>query len=152
MSDWTRADALRVREIIERMKLCGCGTDAAWEIVSFLLERGNRDEVGWLADKGFYSSADDASEKWVEFGAKVLGGWDLLEHGGGIGGAWLTDDGKLLLRFLRDFGLEGHDMEENTGHPLWSVEFSWDENAKPNDTFSEWERVRPSQPQKEQPK
>lgn len=56
--------------------------------------------------KSFYQEADDASGRWVEFGAKVLGSYDLLEHGSGIGYAWLTDDGTKLLEWLRQHGTD----------------------------------------------
>ncbi len=65
-----------------------------------LLERAeDHDKNG-----GFYD-AEDAEYTWLEFGAKVIDAAGLIEHGTGIGWAWLTEEGKLLLKFLREFGL-----------------------------------------------
>lgn len=136
-SKWTRSRAIQIRTIIERMGLCGCGSGAHWACVLTLLERAeDHDKNG-----SFYQwakGADDPRDAWVEFGAKVLDSWDLIEHGTGIGYAWLTDDGKLLLDFLRDFGTEDHDMNDGTGHPMWSIEFSWELEKKDGDTYDEW--------------
>lgn len=113
---WPRDKALKIRTIIDRMNLCGCGSNAHWECVLELLQ-----EAETHSDHGFYR------DKWYEFGAKVLDSWGLLDHGTGIGFAWLTEDGKLLLEFLHDFGLEDADMNDETGHPCWAAEFSWEE-------------------------
>ena len=124
---WPREKALKIRTIISRMKLCGCGTDAHWQCVFELLC-----EAESHTKEGFYR------DKWFEFGAKCIDSWDLIDHGTGIGRAWLTEDGKLLLQFLRDFGLEDWRTDDDSGHPLWSVEFSWEADAKDGDTYSEW--------------
>ena len=147
--NWNRADALKVRGIIEKMGLCGCGTDAHWETVLHLLERAeNHDKNGSFYKFQLGNDSEDVRDSWVEFGAKVLDSWGLVEHGTGIGWAWLTDDGKLLLRYLRDFGtndsVEG--MQDDGKWPMWSVEFSWDETPALNDTFSEWEAGRKAAP------
>ena len=133
---WPRKKALQLRGIIERMDLCACGTDAHWVIVLKLLEMAEDHEK----NGSFYGNDGDPTQPWVEFGAKVLNSWDLLEHGTGIGYAWLTDDGKVLLEFLRDFGIEDHDFNEGTGQPDWSIEFSWSETPAENDSYSEWEK------------
>jgi hypothetical protein len=132
---WPRPKAMAVRKIIEKLDLCACGSDAHWECVLELLSEAENH-----TGDGFYR------DKWFEFGAKVLDSWGLTEHGTGIGWAWLTDDGKLLLEFLRDFGVEDHDWNTNTGHPAWVVEFSWTEREDPNllDTYAEWEETIPS--------
>ena len=128
---WSRTDALKVREIIERIGFCSCGTTAAWEIVQHLLERGeNHDQNGSFYKFQLGNDSEDVRDSWVEFGAKVLDSWHLIEHGTGIGWGWLTGEGKLILRFLREFGTEGH--------PMWSKEYSWNEIPQSNDTFSEW--------------
>jgi hypothetical protein len=135
---WTRAKAIRVRTIVGKMNLCSCGTDAHWEVVLKLLEKAaDHDKNG-----SFYGSAEsDETKPWVEFGAKVLNSWELIEHGGGIGGAWLTDDGQLLLDFLRDFGTEDHDAIEGSGQPMWATEFSWDLTEDPHDSYGEWAQM-----------
>lgn len=109
--------------------MCGCGTDAHWECVLELLGEAEKH-----SDRGFYR------DKWYEFGAKVLDGWELVEHGTGIGWAWLTDDGKLVLEFLQDFGTEDHSWDEGTGHPAWSIEYSWSavKASQVIDSYEEW--------------
>lgn len=142
---WKRGQALKIREILERVALCGCGTAAHWEIIFELLQRAENHAARgsfynfFLQPNDKQGGIEDVRDPWVEFGAKVLDSWDLIEHGTGIGWAWLTDDGKLLLEFLRDFGTENSNYEDNSGHPSWSCEFSWGETPKPNDTYSEWE-------------
>lgn len=139
---WNRTDALKLREIVERINFCGCGTNAHWECVLELLERAeNHDAKGSFYR--FFNEKDraDPRDPWIEFGAKCLDSWDLIDHGTGIGWAWLTDDGKLLLRFLREFSTD--DQVEHTATdgkwPLWAVEFGWTSEAKPGDAFAEWE-------------
>lgn len=133
---WPRSKAAKIRTIIGRLDLCGCGTNAHWEIVLKLLEMAeDHDKNG-----SFYGPDGSELATWIEFGAKVLDSWDLTEHGTGIGGAWLTDEGKLLLEFLRDFGTEDHDMNDNSGQPVWATEFSWTETPKDDDWYSEWTR------------
>lgn len=132
---WNRSDALAVRGIIERINFCGCGTDAHWRVTKLLLEKAEDHN----ANGSFYDEKD-AVVPWVEFGAKVLDSFGLTEHGTGIGWAWLTDDGKLLLRFLRDFGTESYCMDDGTGQPEWAYEFSWTGNAVEHDSFDEWEK------------
>jgi len=126
---WPRPKALKIRSIIEKMGICACGTNAHWECVKELLEGAIEHK-----DRGFYR------DNWFEFGAKVLDSWGLLEHGTGIGYAWLTGDGRLLLEFLQDFGLDDHCMDTGAGHPMWAVEFSWGEEAEDGDTYWEWEQ------------
>jgi hypothetical protein len=130
---WPRSKAAKIRSIIEEMNLCGCGTDAHWVVVQRILDLAAKphDE---REGKGFYQ------DEWWEFSAKVMDGWGLLEHGGGIGGAWITDDGRLLLEFLRDFGTDDYDMNDDSGQPVWATEFSWEETPKPDDWYAEWEK------------
>lgn len=124
---WPRNKADQIRKIIERISICGCGSDAHWECILELLCEAEQHK-----DKGFYR------DKWFEFGAKVLDSWELLEHGTGIGWAWLTDDGKLLLEFLREFGTEDHDMNDDSGHPIWSIEHSWGDPGEADDWYGQW--------------
>lgn len=124
---WPRAKALKLRAIRARLNLCGCGSSSHWQLISELLR-----EAQSHTHDGFYR------DPWFEFGAKVLDSWDLLDHGTGIGFAWLTEDGELLLEFLQDFGTEEPDMNDDSGHPFWSIEFSWTVDAKETDSYSEW--------------
>lgn len=128
---WPRDRALAVREIIRSVNLCSCGSDSQWECVLEILVEAEKH-----TENGFYR------DKWFEFAAKVLDDRGLLEHGTTIGFAWLTDRGKLLLEFLREFGTESHDFCEHTGHPMWSVEYSWNASGgEPGcgDTYAEWQ-------------
>lgn len=123
--EWPRENAQRAREVIGKLNLCSCGTNAHWECILELLE-----EASQHTKEGFYR------DKWFEFGAKVLDSNGLIEHGTGIGFAWLTDDGKLLLKFLRDFGVEEDESKE---FPGWSTEFSWSsDKPKRNDAYGMW--------------
>jgi len=135
---WPRAKAFRVRTIIDKLQLCGCGSDAHWECVLELLSEAEAHSGNTLAPGGgFYR------DKWFEFGAKVLDSWGLSEHGTSIAWAWLTGDGSLLLEFLRDFGTEDYDFGKENGHPLWSIETSWPEvevEGEP-DAYAEWREV-----------
>ena len=132
---WPRAKAFRVRPIIDRLRLCGCGSDAHWECVIELLSEAEAHSGDTpVPGPGFYR------DKWFEFGAKVLDSWELLDHGTSIAWAWLTEDGALLLEFLRDFGTEGYNFEGTTGHPLWSIEYGWPEVEVKgeHDAYIEW--------------
>jgi hypothetical protein len=127
VAKWPREKALRLREIVDKLGICACGSSAHWKcVLELLVEAENHSETGFYRDP------------WFEFGAKVLDSWELLEHGTGIGYAWLTDNGKLLLEFLRDFGIDDHDWNEDSGHPSWVIDFGWDGNENPSDSYGEW--------------
>lgn len=110
---WTNEEKKRLREdCIWKLDLCGCGSGRTWEIVLFLLEKAeDHDKNG-----SFYDDQENGFP-WVEFGAHVLDSAGLLEHGTGIGWAWLTEEGRLLLRFLREFGWGKDDVE----WPNWAT-------------------------------
>jgi hypothetical protein len=120
---WPRDRALEVRAVLDRIDVCGCGTDAHLECVLELLV-----EAETHSEKGFYR------DRWFEWGAKVLDKWELLEHGSEIGFAWLTDDGRLVLEYLREFGTD------DSGQPEWGSEFSWSEVEDGGDSYGEWVR------------
>ena|ERR1700760_4421404 len=131
LEKWPREKALCLRNIIQRMgSVCGCGNSTEFEcILELLKEAENHTENGFYRDK------------WFEFAAKVLDSWDILEHGSSIGFAWLTEDGKLLLEFLNDFGTESYNMEDDSGHPEWAHEFGWDTEPADwsSDSYLRWE-------------
>jgi hypothetical protein len=112
--EWTHEERRTLREKLGAMQICGCGSsDSPWNVVKLLLDRALSLEVkNFFNEKTFYDEAEDASGRWVEFGAKVLDSYGLLEHGTSIGCAWLTDDGRLLLRFIDEFGQEDSDWPE----------------------------------------
>jgi hypothetical protein len=95
---WTKEDRSLLYEVMMKMGLCGCGTDVT-SVIRMLLEKGEDHDA-----HGSYYDPDDAPLPWIEFGAKVLDSWGLTEHGTGIGWAWLTNKGILLLRYYREFG------------------------------------------------
>jgi|GEM_PF-1971485 len=104
---------LVIRSLVESVPLCGCGSsEAMWMIIQAALERASKpwpkDDVSKRA--GFYDAMDIARNDdepivlpplAVEFVAQVLTTCDLMEHGGSVGGSWLTPQGKVLLEFLR---------------------------------------------------
>lgn len=72
---------------IERLKelLCGCASDAVEQEILTELTR---------AEMGVYRDPET-------FCTHVLDHLELLEHGCAIRGAWLTDDGKEALAWMR---------------------------------------------------
>jgi hypothetical protein len=92
----------QIFKILSRMNLCGCGSATEWQIVSEVLHHAAAETHSFYRDDGY----GDEGERWWEFAAKVCDSWFLLEHGTGIGSAWLTDDGRLLLRFLDEHGTD----------------------------------------------
>ena len=96
-----QANQRKIRHIFnDDMQLCGCGTDSKYEIVKSMLERAE-------ARGSFYEPLGDTlSAEAVEFIAHVMDHWKLLEHGGSIGYAWLTENGETILQFLRDHGTD----------------------------------------------
>lgn len=126
MTTWTRADALEIRRIMDNMGVCSCGSGVFWPTIKQILT------VGESEKEDFYKSTTARQQHWMEFGALVADSWGLLEHGSSIGGAWLTQDGALLLRFLRDFS------DDQDNHPEWCHCFEWNELEVRNDTFAKW--------------
>lgn len=104
----TKARELELRTALGKIPLCGCGSsDKMWQIVEAMLDRAADHET-----KGsFYDPMPDLelSGTAVEFAAQVLDTSGMTEHGGGIGWAWLTEPGKLVLLFLRKYG---HDTDK----------------------------------------
>lgn len=114
---FTVEERKQIRSLLwERMKLCQCGSpEQTFQIVKELLERAEDHK----ANGSFYADAHDANGRWVEFAAKVIDSWDLTEHGTGIGYAWLTVSGKLLLGFLREYGTD----PDEESWPEWANTF-----------------------------
>lgn len=131
---YTREEAIRIHDIVSRIGLCTCGTDeAGWKIVLEVLKEGaahgyNSETKKEADPKGFYR------DRHFEFAAKVCDSWGLLEHGTGIGWAWLTPDGKLFLRFLNDF-----DTDDNIWPDWVHVHQAWDpETGNQIDLYAMW--------------
>lgn len=110
-----------IRELIDSFGLCGCGTkpSTSWPIIKSLLERAEDHE----SHGSFYDSMGGTPSDWVELLAHVLSSWRLIEHGTSIGYAWLTENGKLILSFLREFGTDEGEW------PEWIYSFSLDEEG-----------------------
>lgn len=80
--------------------ICGCGSHKKWELLYECLkwsalesdERFKKTGSPW--DNGFYQSTAH------ELAANILDHAGLLEHGSGIGWAWITEDGKRLLALI----------------------------------------------------
>ena len=109
-------DIKQMKKIFGRIELCGCGTNVHWDIVQELLEKAeDHDKNG-----SFYGTEGSELAPWIEFGAKVIDGWGLIDHGTGIGWAWLTEDGTALLAFLRQYGTDSGDDNEHPW-PDWAT-------------------------------
>lgn len=99
MNTFSPTEKRSIRSIFDRLELCGCGDpEAAPKVILMLLERAENH------DKGSFYDPEGSEYPFIEFGAKVLDSWNLIDHGTGIGFAWLTEEGILLLRFLREYG------------------------------------------------
>lgn len=103
-----KTDLNTVQLQLSKLNLCECGSKSEFEIVLLLLDRAKRNQDQNKFDESltFYAPCEDASGRWIEFGAKVLDGVGLLEHGTGIGCAYLTDEGNLVLQFLQEYGTD----------------------------------------------
>jgi len=89
---------------------CGCGCpEQFWKAAQVVLEHFSKD---WSErDSGWVYASDDRY-----FVVNALDSVDLLEHGSGIGGSWLSDSGKEALAFLREHG------------PGWCEEPGWEDS------------------------
>lgn len=86
-----------IAAIIERMGMCGCGSDAKWEAVRNVLR---------FAQARALQKFEDDNDPYGELILHILDNKKLLDHGTNISGSWLTDDGILLLRFLENHGCD----------------------------------------------
>lgn len=88
------------------LEFCGCYTpEVALNLIEEGLERFDRD-----GDKEWVSQTE-----WVDNNlilAYLLSSLDLTEHGGGIGGSWLTAKGKKLLEALKLSNDKWEDFEK----------------------------------------
>lgn len=84
-----------------QMKFCGCGCPE--EVHRFTMKcvgAFDRDKVGWGGETGIAAirsvvSADPEAAAY--FIAYAIENMDLTEHGGSVGGSWLTERGKQFL-------------------------------------------------------
>ena len=75
---------------------CGCGNpEAAWQTVRDYLHNFSLRGDDWSKRQ---LPSDPTGEQWIV--VYLLDHWKLTEHGTGIFGSWLTDDGEIVLEFL----------------------------------------------------
>jgi hypothetical protein len=115
--------------LYEQLDICGCGSpwDTAKVIRDFLtilnkyeiINRENKDSKNfdhrklydekWLEINslcGIHITENDNYYGLIQFLMYVLDTKGFLEHGSGIGGAWMTDEGRMLLYVLSKYNLE----------------------------------------------
>jgi hypothetical protein len=85
----------------EDMNFCGCGIPDHVQayVRRILAAMGERSESGWQTNNvdAVVRSDSDAILYFVLYTLDAMG---LTEHGGGVGGSWLTDAGKKMLADL----------------------------------------------------
>lgn len=82
--------------ILDRLPLCGCGCpDTVLELYRDVIAMASTQQRAF----GWGESMADKSMAWLAM--YVLDKAGLTEHGGGITGAWPTEDGNRVLAFLR---------------------------------------------------
>jgi len=83
--------------------MCGCGcNELAWRAILAALERA--------ASDGKRSPLPDDGHVWMLH--YVLDYAKLTEHGSNIQWAWITDEGRGVLDFLRQYGEDWKDSKE----------------------------------------
>lgn len=94
-------------EMVHNLAFCGCGDpDSVAELVRDLLAvfepRHNKDGSDWSDPwpklESVLGTKNEATVFLVLYWLSAVG---LTEHGGAVGGDWLTEDGSRLLRLLR---------------------------------------------------
>jgi len=86
----------------EKIGLCGCGDpDSVMDKIRVLLKiiRDNKEEQ--LQEAFGVSNIYD--NELLLFMIYILNDKDILEHGTGVGGSWLTEEGRMLLYVLENF-------------------------------------------------
>lgn len=78
---------------------CGCGNpEAAWQVIRNYLHEFSLMGDDW----GKRTLEIETGEQYIV--AYLLDHLKLTEHGGSVGGSWLTDDGEEVLTFLNKWG------------------------------------------------
>lgn len=108
---WRKAQAK-----IKAMRFCGCGNpDDAYGALRDTLDAYDNDEArgGWdgrvQRTKDWWAKLGDGYAHLLLYFIDAAG---LLEHGGSVGGSWLSEDGKLVLGFLRQWGVDPDEWPE----------------------------------------
>ncbi len=92
---------------IEKLDWCGCGSPS--EGYAALLEtlqsyHTNGDRRKWSEARGGNWSGDGNGYDYLIL--YFLNAHHLMEHGGSVGGSWLTKKGESVLRFLEEWGTD----------------------------------------------
>jgi hypothetical protein len=87
---------------------CGCGNPAdTWELIHEVLS------LAPFFEDQRWKQVEDILGRAYDFVLGVLSDADLLEHGGSVGGSWITDKGRWLLQAIERVGLD--DLDEKVG-------------------------------------
>lgn len=92
---------------IQSLDFCGCGNpsegyDALLETLKAYHTDGDRKK--WAeARGGNWSGPGNGYDYMILY---FLNAHDLMEHGGSVGGSWLTQKGQSVLRFLEEWGTD----------------------------------------------
>ena len=84
-----------LKEIIEATYFCSCNANFSYLVIKGLLRIAKNNK-----NCQFYKSP------LKMFGALFLDSICLIEHGTGIGSAWITKRGEILLSFLEEYGTD----------------------------------------------
>lgn len=103
---WDEKRQSQIFDLFCKIQICGCGTNKEWEVVLIFLKRAKEENLN-LLDK-----IDNIPESWIEFGAKALDTWGLIDHNYSIGSSSLTDEGRLLIKFLEEFSINPDNWPE----------------------------------------
>ncbi len=90
----------KINDVLTTLHMCGCGPcdDVLLYIYKTLVEIKTRSESDWKVDllKDRLESGDMA----LQIALYYLDSANLLQHGGSIGGSWLTEKGYVFLEKL----------------------------------------------------
>lgn len=97
--------------LLHALPVCGCGVpgtvyDLYRRQLRVTARTDDRDDWPTFGDR---VDAADGNETLFYVVAYVLDHIEATEHGGGIGGAWLTDKGRRLLAILDRYAEVGYD-------------------------------------------
>lgn len=107
-----------MNEFTEDLGLCGCGCpEKTIEVIRLVLSAQNEDEwdnktltLNNICNLDVYSNKN--YDGLIQFVLYILDNHGFLEHGGSIGGAWLTKKGELFLELLNmNKELENNNLE-----------------------------------------
>ena len=91
-----------IREIFNtQLKLYSYKSTTKYEIILSLLKKNNNHELN-----SFYDKLINIPENIIKLLTLILNSWGLLDHGTDISFAWLTEDGEIIMEFLRNFGTD----------------------------------------------